>query len=40
MFSNKSIHKQVPVFNETLMNIFSNFTPYKFVKFDDRDPLG
>ena len=34
MFSNKIVHKQVSIFNETLMNVFSNLT---FVTFDDRD---
>ena len=38
MFNNKSVHKQVSIFNEILMNIFSNFTPNKLVTFDDRDP--
>ena len=38
MFSNKSVLKQVSIFNETLMNIFSNFTPNKLVTCDDRDP--
>ena len=38
MFINKSIHKQVSIFNETLMNIFLNFTPNKLITFDDRDP--
>ena len=32
------VHKQVSIFNETLINIFSNFTPNKLVTFDDRDP--
>ena len=31
---------QVSTFNETLTNIFSNFTPNKLVTFDDSDPLG
>ena len=35
MFSNKGVHKQVSFFNETSMNIFSNFIPNKL---DDRDP--
>ena len=39
-FCNKSVPKQVSVFNETLMNIFSSFTSRKFVTFDDRDTLG
>ena len=38
MFKNKSIHTQVSVFNETLMNIFSNVALNKLVTFDDRDP--
>ena len=36
MFNNK----QLSAFNETLINIFSNFTPNKLITFDDRDPLG
>ena len=39
MFNNKSIHQQISAFNETLMNIFLNFTPTKLVTFDDRDPM-
>ena len=35
---NKYSNKQVFMFNETLMNIFSNFIPNKFVTFDDRYP--
>ena len=38
IFSNKSVDKQVSVFSETLVNIFSNFTPDKLLTFDDRDP--
>ena len=38
MFNKESVHKQVSIFNEILMNIFSNFTPNKLVTFDDRDP--
>ena len=38
MFNNKYVHKWVSIFNEILMNIFSNFTPNKLVTFDDRDP--
>ena len=40
MFNNIIVHKQVSIFNESLMNIFSNFTPKELVTFDDRDPLG
>ena len=35
MFNNKSFQS---IFNEILMNIFSNFTPNKLVTFDDKDP--
>ena len=38
MFNNKSVLKRISIFNEILMNIFSNFTPNKLVTFDDRDP--
>ena len=38
LFHDKTVHKQVSIFNETLMNIFSNFIPSKYVTFDDRDP--
>ena len=38
IFNNKSVHKQLSIFNETLMNMFSNLTPNKLVTFDDRDP--
>ena len=37
MFNNNSVHKQVSIFNEILLNIFSNFIPNKVVTFDDRD---
>ena len=39
IFSNKSVHKQLSIFKETLINIFSNFTPNKLVTFEVRDPL-
>ena len=37
IFSDKSVDKQVSIFSETLVNIFSNFTPDKLVTFDDRN---
>ena len=37
MFNNKYVHKWVSIFNEILMNVFSNFTPNKLVTLDDRD---
>ena len=38
LFSNKSVHQQVKILNNTLMNVFSNFTPNKSVIFNDKDP--
>ena len=38
LFVNKNVHQQVCIFNKTLMNIFSNFTPNKYVTFNDKDP--
>ena len=37
MFLNKNAHEQVPIFNDILMNIFSNYIPNKYVTIDDRD---
>ena len=34
----KTVNKQVFLFNETIMNIFSNFVLDKLVKFDDSNP--
>ena len=39
LFSNKSVNQQVVIFNQSVMNGFSNFVPNKFVTFNDRDPL-
>ena len=38
MFLNKNVHKQVSTFNNTLMNIFTNYIPNKYITTDDRDP--
>ena len=38
LFFNKNVHQQVYIFNKTLMNIFSNFIPNKYVTFNDKDP--
>ena len=38
LFSNKNVHQQVYIFNKTLMSIFSNFVPNKYVTFNDKDP--
>ena len=38
LFNNKTVKKQVSIFDETISNIFSNFVPKKLVTFDDSDP--
>ena len=38
LFSHKNVHKQVVIFNQTLMNIFSNYIPNKLITVDDKDP--
>ena len=34
----KSVHEQVSIFSNTLMIMFSNYTPNIFVTIDDKDP--
>ena len=36
LFNNKTVNKQVSIFNETIMKILSNFVPNKLVTYDDR----
>ena len=38
LFSCKNVHEQVCIFNQTLMNIFSNNIPLLLIKIDDKDP--
>ena len=38
MLLNKDVHGQVSTFNATLMNIFSNYIPNKYITVDDKDP--
>ena len=38
MFLKKHDNEQVAIFNDILMNIFSNYIPNKYVTFDNRDP--
>ena len=37
LFSNKSVHEQVTIFNQTLI-FFSNYIPNKLITVDDKDP--
>ena len=36
--NNLNVNKQASVFNETIMNIMSNFVPNELITCDDRDP--
>ena len=37
MLLNKNFNQQVSTFNTTMMNIFSNYTPSKYITVDDKD---
>ena len=37
MLLNKNFHQQVSTFNTTMMNIFSNYIPSKYITADDKD---
>ena len=39
LFNNKNINEQVSILNETILNVFSNFVPNKYITFDDKDPV-
>ena len=38
-FYNKDINSQVNVLNETILNVFCNYVPNKYVTIDDKDPV-
>ena len=38
LFLGKNVHQQVEIFNKTLLNIFHNYIPNKFILCDDKDP--
>ena len=38
LFAHKNVHEQVVIFNQTLMNVFSNYIPNKLITVDDKDP--
>ena len=39
LFSNKDINTQVPILNETILNVFSNHVRIKYITIDDKDPV-
>ena len=38
MFANKTVHQQVNLLNNIILNVFANFVPNKVITCDDRDP--
>ena len=38
LFSKKSVHEQVTIFDQTLLNTFSIYIPNKLITVDDKDP--
>ena len=39
LFSNKDINRQVSILNETILNIFSNYVPNKYITINDKNPI-
>ena len=37
-FLNTNVNENVDIFNSTILNVLSNFIPYKFIVYDDKDP--
>ena len=40
LFPNNSVSQQVIIFSRTVMNVFPNVAPNKFVTFNGRNPAG
>ena len=38
LFNKKNIDVQVAAFNETILNVFRNYVPNKYITIDDKDP--
>ena len=39
LFDNKDTNSQVTVLNETILNVFRNYVPNKYITIDDKDPV-
>ena len=39
LFNKKNINEQVSILNETILNVFSNYVPNKYITVDDKDPV-
>ena len=38
LFANNTVHQQVNLLNDVILNVFTNVVPNKVIKCDDRDP--
>ena len=39
LFDSKNINEQVIALNETILNVFRNYVPKKYIAVDDKDPV-
>ena len=39
LFNNKDVNTQVSILNETVLNVFHNYVPNKYITIDDKDPV-
>ena len=39
LFDQEDINAQVATFNETVLNVFCNYVPNKYMTVDDEDPV-
>ena len=39
LFAKKTVHQQVNLLNDIILNVFTNFVPNKVITCDDRDPV-
>ena len=39
LFDQKGINGKVVAFNETILNVFRNYVPNKYISVDDKDPV-
>ena len=39
LLNQKAINAQVTAFNETILNVFRNYVPNKYITIDDKDPI-
>ena len=39
LFDKKDLNSQVVTLNETILNVFRNYVPNKYITIDDKDPV-